>query len=579
MTRRCCGLFASLLISACSGGAGDVFDAAPDVRIDGFVIDVGDLGSTSEDPATPPETTGDPAADPEPEAAPEAAPEVVPDAAPDPAADVPAETAAPTCGDGVCNGDETCTSCKADCGPCPPKCGDDACEPMKGETCSTCPGDCQPCSSCGNGTCDADETCKTCPLDCKPCAPACGDHQCNGTETCTDCPGDCGPCAASCPDGFCNGGETCASCAADCGACAPVCGDQACNGSESCTDCPGDCGDCPAACGNKTCDVGVEDCSSCPTDCGACPPVMSFNKDWTETLGGPIVAGRKLKIHYDWERLPTCRGTHNGCAAWTMTVLYTFDLAVPATETTVVMQNCQSQQFDPVIDIPGDAKNVWLWARNANAIEGCEAWDSAFGANYMFPVFTPAEVAVDISWAGHLGGNIDFQYLVEGGPLSRGDVDPAYFFMTMLGSELAIGINVEVYVPGITDRAYQNPAVAAQVANTAIQAQVRTNFAGGGGSSNPFVPVPLWFLRQADNNFVYQWFVGSYSYVMDTGPLPAALYKYVLWFRTPEGANAKVLGQTGANDQPRRFVYADNAAVGCPLFPSTPPADQCSSKK
>ena len=29
----------------------------------------------------------------------------------------------PTCGDGVCNGGETCSSCQSDCGPCGPSCG------------------------------------------------------------------------------------------------------------------------------------------------------------------------------------------------------------------------------------------------------------------------------------------------------------------------------------------------------------------------------------------------------------------------------------------------------------------------
>src|SRR5262249_21623388 len=49
---------------------------------------------------------------------------------------------------------------------------------------------------CGNGRCDGSETCSSCPRDCGTCptAPRCGDLACNGTETCSSCPGDCGAC-------------------------------------------------------------------------------------------------------------------------------------------------------------------------------------------------------------------------------------------------------------------------------------------------------------------------------------------------------------------------------------------------
>ncbi len=46
---------------------------------------------------------------------------------------------------------------------------------------------------CGNGLCDGNETCSDCPGDCGLC-PQCGDGQCNGLDTCTGCPEDCGEC-------------------------------------------------------------------------------------------------------------------------------------------------------------------------------------------------------------------------------------------------------------------------------------------------------------------------------------------------------------------------------------------------
>lgn|GEM_PF-2161075 len=47
------------------------------------------------------------------------------------------------CGDGVCDGVESCASCALDCGACPPTCDDGTCEP--GETCLSCGRDCGVC--------------------------------------------------------------------------------------------------------------------------------------------------------------------------------------------------------------------------------------------------------------------------------------------------------------------------------------------------------------------------------------------------------------------------------------------------
>jgi hypothetical protein len=52
-------------------------------------------------------------------------------------------------------------------------CGDWTCSPSYGESCSTCPEDCGACSpTCGNGVCDGDELCSSCPEDCGQCCSA-----------------------------------------------------------------------------------------------------------------------------------------------------------------------------------------------------------------------------------------------------------------------------------------------------------------------------------------------------------------------------------------------------------------------
>lgn len=72
---------------------------------------------------------------------------------------------------------------------------------------------------CGDGLCSGSESCSSCSYDCGVCPAYCGDGVCNGSETCSSCSYDCGVCQPStyCGDGVCNGSETSASCPSDCG--------------------------------------------------------------------------------------------------------------------------------------------------------------------------------------------------------------------------------------------------------------------------------------------------------------------------------------------------------------------------
>ena len=153
---------------------------------------------------------------------------------------LPEGAIATTCGDGVCEPSESCTTCSVDCGVCS-TCGDGTCEAS--ESCSSCPQDCDACPTCGDGFCNGAETCANCAPDCHVC-PSCGDGTCQSpTEDCFSCPADCGSCKG-CGDGLCDPPETCASCVQDCGVCA-FCGNDVCEGPyETCVNCPGDCGQC-----------------------------------------------------------------------------------------------------------------------------------------------------------------------------------------------------------------------------------------------------------------------------------------------------------------------------------------------
>lgn len=110
------------------------------------------------------------------------------------------------CGNGYCESNEDCNSCKEDCGKCEDKCGDGICQ--SNEDCLLCIKDCacksyEKCESrkcvtyCGNNICESNEDCSSCSIDCgceegyeclnKKCVkPECStDVNCDDKDACT----------------------------------------------------------------------------------------------------------------------------------------------------------------------------------------------------------------------------------------------------------------------------------------------------------------------------------------------------------------------------------------------------------
>ena len=208
------------------------------------------------------------------------------------------------CGDDVCDGTETCTSCPPDCGPCAvgPCCEvtpEPGCPtgPCQGQVCAI---DAYCCATawdeqcvalaasycgcgleagCGNGTCDKPtESCLSCVADCGACggtSDCCLAHDAPGCDHLACQEAICGGDAACCDTEW---SATCANAAlAGCAACedfVDVCGNGVCGPDEGCGDCESDCGECPPdpVCGDGECN-GSETCLLCEKDCGECPPV------------------------------------------------------------------------------------------------------------------------------------------------------------------------------------------------------------------------------------------------------------------------------------------------------------------
>lgn len=137
-------------------------------------------------------------------------------------------------------------------------------------------------------------------------------------------------------------------------------------------------------------------------DYDTCAPAVGtlwFYDNWDEGSGGLLREGGYLSVHYDIDRLPDCRNTHNGYPAWD-TVAYVHFLPGDELITGSVrdfvsdMGTPTNEAFDAPLEvqIPAGATEVELWFRNySGAGSSCETWDSNYGANYHFDIIPPAD--------------------------------------------------------------------------------------------------------------------------------------------------------------------------------------------
>jgi hypothetical protein len=114
-------------------------------------------------------------------------------------------------------------------------------------------------------------------------------------------------------------------------------------------------------------------------------PALHFRwPGWSEDQSAPLAAGRDFVVDYDVRRLPNCRQDYNGYQTWDVTVGYRFDGgAAGSASLTATPSDYQRVQAPARISAPAGARAVELWFENHDRT-GCQAWDSAYGANYRF---------------------------------------------------------------------------------------------------------------------------------------------------------------------------------------------------
>jgi hypothetical protein len=133
-----------------------------------------------------------------------------------------------------------------------------------------------------------------------------------------------------------------------------------------------------------------------------CQPVVgtfSFHDTWEETRWGTLRQGGYLTVQYDIDRLPGCRGTHDGHPAWDVVAFARFlpggqilSGSVRGLVTDMGTPTSEGVDLPWTTRIPADAEAVELWFQNhTGAGSSCQSWDSDFGRNYRAEVWPDAE--------------------------------------------------------------------------------------------------------------------------------------------------------------------------------------------
>lgn len=199
-----------------------------------------------------------------------------------------------------------------------------------------------------------------------------------------------------------------------------------------------------------------------PAACGAKPagvlPSLSFDNGWQQRQQGALVAGQPFVVRYALERLPDCRGTHNGYPAWDVRAFARFSPSGEVVEGSVrgfdsptgTPSNASAVSAPLELRVPAGTTGVELWFKNfTGAGSTCEAWDSNLGANYRFTVEPKALPAVE--WVGNAGSSFNRS-------CSRSDGVPQDVWLDSYIFQRACSfVTADVYAPGVTDAAVQRP--------------------------------------------------------------------------------------------------------------------------
>ena len=232
-----------------------------------------------------------------------------------------------------------------------------------------------------------------------------------------------------------------------------------------------------------------------PAVCQPPPPnkaTVQFLTGWTQAQHGALVAGGKLVIDYDPNRLTTCRNTHNGAPAWDLLAHVRFspsgqqfDGTVRGFDAPAGVPQGPGIAVPFEVTIPAGATRADVWFENVSgAGSPCVAWDSNNAQNYGFEVLGASPPA--IGWAGNFGGDFSRACTHQDGLAEPVTVDS---YVQQRGCSL---VDADVWVPGLTDAAAAHPE--------RILAQAELSFDG-----KPATTAWLTFVGRVGNDYRFRW--------------------------------------------------------------------------
>ncbi len=276
--------------------------------------------------------------------------------------------------------------------------------------------------------------------------------------------------------------------------------------------------------------VVAEDASVCGAL--AAPAKLDFAGGNTESQQGALIAGGKGVITYALDRLPTCRGTHNGYPAWDITGFVRFSPGGEVVSSSVrgfsgnngVPSSSTAVSAPWTFDVPRGATSAEVWFKNfTGAGSMCESWDSKNGANYQFAVASKPYAAVQ--WVGRPGASTSRACARSEGAPDSITLD------SYLQQRACVWIEADVYVPGLTDGV-------GGLASHAVFAEAQATLDG--------VVMPaerVSFLGRFGNDFRYRF------------ELPkSTLFYGAKWSRYEYAMRFSTDGRTWANDVKRTVV-------------------------
>ncbi len=181
-------------------------------------------------------------------------------------------------------------------------------------------------------------------------------------------------------------------------------------------------------------------------------PRIRFKADWGVVTTGKLMSGRKVRIDYDANRMPSCRGDlAGGRPGWTVTAHYRF--AGGETKSITAAGHSPSGPLDPTIEIPAamEPGDLEIWFENVSRW-GCQAWDSNYGDNFHFSAAPPPEAP---SWMGNVRYAAT-RYTCGSGACDRERhaLADTFTFESWARQRASVSeVTFQVYEPGVTDRA------------------------------------------------------------------------------------------------------------------------------